>query len=229
MNQDKLEVIHNDLRWIPHQNGKLAYYLDDNGGAVLCDYIGTDTVLFLPRSLDDGLDEIPVSGTIPDESFQSCHHIKIIVFDFLSLPWEAEESYWNIGSFVFPNCSDLKCLLSITSHYRDDDEVLREKYSGFGSSQFSFVDCDYLDKELPEYTLDLYSYDWLIGSIEEDILYRFADKIMTNHIELELIELLSSPLYSSRVIRAWYDADDKGVDLLVKKCLDLKNKRSAVE
>ena len=126
-----------NTRWIDHQNGRLGYYLNESGDAVLCDYVGDDEILYLPSYFDDGEDAYDVSALIPDEAFPSCANLKVIAFD-------CRELCWTIGSFVFHNCAQLQGILDLWSYGDNGDGGLFNRHSGaIVLDDLSFTDRNY--------------------------------------------------------------------------------------
>ena len=101
--------------------GKLKYYIDENGDAVIIDYIGENEILCIPMDLgwlSEKYDtSIPVANYIPDESFQSCTKVKTVIFG----------TNMKLGLFLFTNCDNLSTVISIDSSIDYDEFSFTKK------------------------------------------------------------------------------------------------------
>ncbi len=169
----------NELIWVDHQDGKLCYYIDDAGNAVLCDYIGNTNVLYLPGSLGDAWNFIEVSGTIPDESFQSCKNVKLIIVD-------CRYNRWNFGCFVFSNCKKLKAIIDLREYYWDDGRVHGSSNNGISrTDDYSFTSDNYVPKRIIEDTMSFDHDDYENGTVK-----RFLHEVISNDLTDALLEVL---------------------------------------
>lgn len=175
----------NELIWVDHQDGKLGYYINDEGSAVLCDYIGDTQVLYLPGSFGDACNFIDVSGTIPDESFQSCKNVKLIIVD-------CRYNSWNFGCFIFSNCSELKAIIDLRMYYWDDDDRVHNSFnSGISrTDEFSFTSDNFAPKSIIEDTMSFDQDDYEDGTVK-----RFLHEVINNDLIDALLEVLRHSEY----------------------------------
>ncbi|MBQ3528192.1 MAG: CotH kinase family protein [Clostridia bacterium] len=129
--------------------GKLKYYIDENGDAVIIDYVGENEILCIPMDLgwlSEKYDtSIPVANYIPDESFQSCTKVKTVIFGI----------DMKLGLFLFTNCDNLSTVVSIDSSI-DYDE-------------FSFTKKNYAPQNIKTFELITTSYgdDYIVSALSE--------------------------------------------------------------
>lgn len=167
-----------DLIWIDHQGGKLGFYLNEKGDAVLCDFIGDTPLLFIPASLGDAWNYVDVSVNIPDESFQSCTKVKYIIFDC------HYDDRWNIGYFVFSNCKDIRGLIDLGS-FINDEYGLTESKGDIWFDDFSFTKDDYSPR-----SIDIRHMTFEQSESFNEVIARFIAEIILNNLEDMLFEAL---------------------------------------
>ena len=170
--------INRNIRWVDHQKGKLGYYLDDAGEAVLWDFIGNDPILYLPASLEEGQTCIYVSPQIPDEAFPSCKHTKLLIFD-------CRYDDWNVGCFVFQNCTALQSAIRLMYYFYDDANLIIEDQHGIRTGEFSFTDRNFAPKSLEYYDMSFDQRDFSSGRVE-----RFINAANTERIYSHLTSVL---------------------------------------
>ena len=199
-----------ELRWIDHQNGKLGYYFDENRDAVLCDFVGDDTVLFLPAELGpEG--KIVASDTIPDESFQSCKNVEWIILDCYGKDW-------TIGLFVFTGCQGLRGLIELKAYFRGDEGQLIEPNceQSAKTDEFSFTRSDFTPREIPSRIMHFHMEDHSSGAVK-----RFIDIVNENDLGADLFDILKYDDYTDFIgpDLDWFDRksnikkfEDAGVD-----------------
>lgn len=167
-----------DLIWIDHQGGKLGFYLNERGEAVLYDYIGDTPLLFLPGSLGDAWNYVDVSATIPDESFQSCTKVKYIIFDC------HYDDRWNIGYFVFSNCKEIRGLIELDA-FIYDEYGLTESKGSVCLDEFSFTKDDYLPRSIDRRYMAFEKSESF-----NEVIARFISEIIINNLEDMLFEAI---------------------------------------
>ena len=186
-----------ELTWIDYQKGKLGYRLNEDGMAVLCDYIGDDTILVLPSDLGDGYNWIEVSTYIPDESFKSCKNIKLIIAD-------CRFDKWTLGYFVFQNCLGLQAIAELTSYYNDDDGFFQRKNEGSTDfDEFSFVEKDFTPKKIKQLAMALNNDD-----CKKDFFENFTKAICKHEFEEQLIKVINYDSYYTGMLLDDYE-DEK--------------------
>ena len=170
--------ISRDLIWTDHQGGKLGYYLDDEGCAVLCDYVGETSVLFIPSYLGDAWND--VSYSIPDDSFLSCSNVELIIVD-------CRYADWDFGYFTFKNCKELKGLIRLIGYISDEDYGISMCHDNgdIHFNEFSFANSDYSPKKIVMRDMAFDRYDISTEKIEE-----FINAIICRGLEDELLESL---------------------------------------
>ncbi len=140
--------------------GKLKYYIDENGDAVIIDYIGENEILCIPMDLgwlnEDADTTIPVANYIPDESFQSCTEVKTVVFG----------TDMKLGLFLFTNCEHLSTIVSIDSNMNYDEFSFTKKtYAPKNLKTFKLITTSYGDYAFDEHSFDRFDCNHLILSI----------------------------------------------------------------
>lgn len=145
--------------------GKIEYYKDSSGEAVLTDYKGDGRVLYIPKDLSELLDKdsdpIPVAGYIPDESFGSPENIEAVIF--------AENM--RLGTLLFTKCRNLSAIIAV------DSEIEREEFTFVGENYVprSVVEYELISESYSQVELDEYSYDLLaIDSAVRELLIGYA-------------------------------------------------------
>lgn len=193
--------IDNELIWIDHQNGELGYYVNDNKEAVLCDYIGDASILILPYEVGDSSDCIRVSPFIPDEAFQSCKNVKLVVID-------SRFDKWKLGLFLFQNCERLKGVVDLYTYCYDEDYGIIKNHAGLSEfDEFSFVASDFTPKNIEVYDMAMEKEDFY-----NEFVYRFLNILSERHLEEHLVELLKTIWhYSSLTGEALEGYDDAEV------------------
>jgi len=178
-----------ELTWIDYQKGKLGYYLNEDGMAVLCDYIGDDSILVLPSDLGDAYNWIEVSTYIPDESFKSCKNIKLIIAD-------CRFDKWTLGYFVFQNCLGLQAIAELTSYYNDDDGFFQRKDEGSTDfNEFSFVEKDFTPKKIKQLAMAFDNTD-----CENGLFKNFMEAVSDQKLEKQLVEIIGYDSYFTGIL-----------------------------
>ena len=186
----------NELIWIDHQNGKLGYYLNDDREAVLCDYTGDDSILILPFEVGEGRNCVSVSPYIPDEAFQSCEAIKLVIVD-------SRSNRWDFGMFLFQNCAGLKGLVDLYA-FSFGESGLKEDRAGISNvDELSFIDSNYAPKKIEMLEM---SVDW--DDFYNERVYMFLNLLNEQHLENHLIELLKTIRHYSSLTGEVLDAYD---------------------
>lgn len=160
-----------NLIWIPYQNGKLAFHLNEEYEAVLCDYQGDAKVLYLPSSIsitdeNEIAEEYPTSNVIPDCSFTNCKTVEVLVCGF--------NTHFEFGYFVFSNCPKLETIVLLSiSDKLDTTAVINE---------FSFTKANYIPMTIKAIKLILgeeweyyHSHDIYLPDSPSDPLYEHFD------------------------------------------------------
>lgn len=140
--------------------GKLKYYIDENGNAVITDYIGENEILCIPMDLgwlsENHNASIPVANYIPDESFQSCTKVKTVIFG----------TDMKLGLFLFTNCENLSTVVSIDSNIDYDEfSFTKKSYAPQNIKTFELITTSYGDNAYDEHCFDRFECNHLILSI----------------------------------------------------------------
>lgn len=140
--------------------GKLKYYIDEDGDAVVVDYIGENEILCIPGDLsllnENSNMSIPVAKYIPDESFQSCTKVKIVIFG----------TDMKLGLFLFTNCDNLSTVVSIDSSIDYDEfSFIKKNYAPPNIKTFELITTSYGDDAYDEHCFDRFECNHLILSI----------------------------------------------------------------
>lgn len=140
--------------------GKLKYYIDENGDAVIIDYVGENEILCFPMDLgwlSEKYDtSIPVANYIPDESFQSCTKVKTVIFG----------TDMKLGLFLFTNCDNLSTVVSIDSSIDYDEfSFTKKNYAPPNIKTFELITTSYGDDAYDEHCFDRFECNHLILSI----------------------------------------------------------------
>ena len=136
----------------PVPGGQLVYYLNDDGEAVLTDYIGNGRVLIIPPALHDEI--IDIATDIPDEAFQSCTTVEYVV----------DMRGCNFGMFVFDHCRQLADVISL-----DTERTTL--------SEFSFTDAHNAPRPVQHTVLiseDEAEEAYAAGLFVQKLIHRFA-------------------------------------------------------
>lgn len=194
----------NELIWIDHQNGKLGYYINDHKEAVLCDYIGDASILLLPYILGDENNYTYVSSIIPDEAFQSCENVSLVVVD-------SRFDNWNLGMFLFEKCDKLIGLVDLYAYYYDEDYGLNVHHAGITyDDEISFVNSNYTTKNIKKLNMAFSRKDFDSG-----LVYKFIKLLSEQHLEEHLGDLLKTIQQYNSLTGEVLDACDNTV---VSKC-----------
>lgn len=140
--------------------GKLKYYIDENGDAVIIDYVGENEILCIPMDLgwlSEKYDtSIPVANYIPDESFQSCTKVKTVIFG----------TDMKLGLFLFTNCDNLSTVVSIDSSIDYDEfSFTKKNYAPQNIKTFELISTSYGVNADDEHCFDRLDCNYLIQSI----------------------------------------------------------------
>lgn len=140
--------------------GKLKYYIDENGDAVIIDYVGENEILCIPMDLgwiSEKYDtSIPVANYIPDESFQSCTKVKTVIFG----------TDMKLGLFLFTNCDNLSTVVSIDSSIDYDGfSFTKKNYAPQNIKTFELITTSYGVNADDEHCFDRLECNYLIQSI----------------------------------------------------------------
>ena len=140
--------------------GKLKYYIDENGDAVIIDYVGENEILCIPIDLcwlSEKYDtSIPVANYIPNESFQSCTKVKTVIFG----------TDMKLGLFLFTNCDNLSTVVSIDSSIDYDEfSFTKKNYAPQNIKTFELISTSYGVNADDEHCFDRLDCNYLIQSI----------------------------------------------------------------
>ncbi len=140
--------------------GKLKYYIDENGDAVIIDYVGENEILCIPMDLgwlSEKYDtSIPVANYIPDESFQSCTKVKTVIFG----------TDMKLGLFLFTNCEHISTVINIDSNAEYDEfSFTKKNYAPQNIKTFELITTSYGDNAYDEHCFDRFECNYLILSI----------------------------------------------------------------